>query len=155
MNNDILHNKCDEYAMKKVRREYEQGFQGIEMKLNTVGSSRGDYPFITMTFGLATDKFGKMASEVFLDVHMKGQGKKGFKRPVLFPKLVFLYDKNLHGEGKELEDIFNKGIECSSSTVYPDWLSLTGDGYVPSMYKKYGKVISPMGKCKSAHVKRY
>ena len=145
MNNDVLHNKCDEYAMKKVRREYEQGFQGIEMKLNTVGSSRGDYPFITMTFGLATDKFGKMASEVFLDVHMKGQGKKGFKRPVLFPKLVFLYDKNLHGEGKELEDLFNKSIECSSSTMYPDYLSLTGDGYVPSMYKKYGKVISPMG----------
>ena len=30
-------------------------------------------------------------------------------------------------------------------TMYPDWLSLTGEGYVPSMYKKYGKVISPMG----------
>lgn len=41
--------------MKKVERDFEQGFQGIEMKLNTVGSSRGDYPFITMTFGLAVD----------------------------------------------------------------------------------------------------
>ena len=29
--------------------------------------------------------------------------------------------------------------------MYPDWLSLTGKGYVPSMYKKYGEVISPMG----------
>ena len=29
--------------------------------------------------------------------------------------------------------------------MYPDWLSLTGDGYVASMYKKYGKVVSPMG----------
>jgi hypothetical protein len=38
-------------------------------------------------------------------------------------------------------------------TMYPDWLSLTGEGYVPSMYKKYGEVISPMGKCKLAHVK--
>ena len=34
-----------------------------------------------------------------------------------------------------------------------DWLSLTGEGYVPSMYKKYGKVVSPMGKCILAHVK--
>lgn len=30
-------------------------------------------------------------------------------------------------------------------TMYPDWLSLTGKGYVASMYKKYGKIISPMG----------
>lgn len=52
-----------EYAMNKVQRDFEQGFQGIEMKLNTVGSSRGDYPFITMTFGLATDTFGKMAGK--------------------------------------------------------------------------------------------
>lgn len=32
------------YAIKKVRRELEQGIQGLEIKLNTVASSRGDYP---------------------------------------------------------------------------------------------------------------
>lgn len=36
--------ECHEWAMKKVARDYEQGYQGIEYKLNTVGSSRGDYP---------------------------------------------------------------------------------------------------------------
>lgn len=142
---DAINTKADEYAMKRVKREFEQGFQGIEMKLNTVGSSRGDYPFITMTFGLATDKFGKMASMTFLEVHMHGQGKEGHKRPVLFPKLVFLYDENLHGPGCVNEDVFELGIQCSASSMYPDWLSLTGEGYVPSMYKKYGKVVSPMG----------
>lgn len=134
-----------DWAMSKVQRDFEQGFQGIEMKLNTVGSSRGDYPFITMTFGLATDVFGKMASKTFLKVHMEGEGKPGFKKPVLFPKLVFLYDENLHGEGGFNEDVFEAGIDCSSKTMYPDWLSLTGDGYVAEMYKKYGRVISPMG----------
>lgn len=134
-----------DWAMSKVQRDYEQGFQGIEMKLNTVGSSRGDYPFITMTFGLATDVFGKMASKTFLKVHMEGEGKPGFKKPVLFPKLAFLYDENLHGEGGFNEDVFETGIDCSSKTMYPDWLSLTGDGYVAEMYKKYGRVISPMG----------
>lgn len=29
--------------------------------------------------------------------------------------------------------------------MYPDFLSLTGDGYVPEMYKKYKRIISPMG----------
>lgn len=140
-----LGSKADEYAMKKVKRDFEQGWQGIEYKLNTVGSSRGDYPFVTMTFGLDTSRFGKMASITFLNVHKEGQGKKGFKRPVLFPKLVFLYDENLHDKGCVNEDVFNAGVECSMKTMYPDWLSLTGEGYVPSMYKKYGEVVSPMG----------
>ena len=137
--------ECIQYAMHKVKRDFEQGFQGIEMKLNTVGSSRGDYPFITMTFGLGTGTFEKMASITFLEVHQKGQGKDGNKKPVLFPKLVFLYDENLHGEGCINEDVFEAGIQCSSKTMYPDWLSLTGEGYVADMYKKYGRVVSPMG----------
>ncbi len=139
---------AEEWANQKVKRDFEQGWQGIEYKLNTVGSSRGDYPFVTMTIGLATDKFGKMAAITLLNVHSEGQGKKGFKRPVLFPKIVFLYDKNLHGDGSEQypsADVFNAGIDCSSKTMYPDWLSLTGNGYVPEMYKKYGRVVSPMG----------
>lgn len=140
-----LGSKADEYAIKKVKRDFEQGWQGIEYKLNTVGSSRGDYPFVTMTFGLDTSRFGKMASITFLNVHKEGQGKKGFKRPVLFPKLVFLYDENLHGKGCINEDVFNAGVECSMKTMYPDWLSLTGEGYVPSIYKKYKEVVSPMG----------
>lgn len=145
-----------EESCNDVQRDFEQGWQGIEYKLNTVGSSRGDYPFVTMTIGLATDKFGKMAAITLLKVHSEGQGKKGFKRPVLFPKIVFLYDKELHGDGSEQfhnADVFNAGIDCSSKTMYPDWLSLTGNGYVPEMYKKYKRVVSPMGKCKSAHVK--
>lgn len=147
---------AERYATKKVQRDFEQGWQGLEYKLNTVGSSRGDYPFVTVTIGLATDKFGKMASTTLLNVHSEGQGKKGFKRPVLFPKIVFLYDKELHGDGSEQypnADVFNAGIDCSSKTMYPDWLSLTGNGYIPEMYKKYKRVVSPMGKCKSAHVK--
>ena len=141
----LIEEKACEYATNKVKRDFEQGWQGIEYKLNTVGSSRGDYPFVTMTFGLSTTKFGKMASITFLNVHKEGQGKSGNKKPVLFPKLVFLYDEKLHGPGKVNEDVFNAGIECSMKTMYPDWLSLTGEGYVPSMYKKYGTVVSPMG----------
>lgn len=145
LDQETIDQKADEYAMKKTQRECEQGMQGIEYKLNTVGSSRGDYPFTTFSFGLTTDKFGKMISKTILEVRKNGQGKKGFKKPVLFPKLVFLYDENIHGKGKSCEDVFNAGIECSSKTMYPDWLSLTGKGYVCDIYKKYKKAISPMG----------
>ena len=137
--------KCDELTMKDIERDFEQGFQGWEYKFNSVSSSRGDYPFITVTAGTGTGRFARMCTKIMFRVRMNGQGKPGFKKPVLFPKLVFLYDENLHGEGKELEDVFEVGIECSAKTMYPDWLSLTGEGYVPSMYKKYGKIVSPMG----------
>lgn len=140
-----LEGLAESYATEKVQRDFEQGFQGWEHKFNTVGSSRGDYPFIAMSFGVGTSKWETMASEMALKVRMNGQGKPGFKRPVLFPKLTFLYDENLHGKDKELEWLFDLACKCSSKTMYPDFLSLTGKGYIPSMYKKYGKVISLMG----------
>ena len=132
-------------ALKDVQTDYEQGFQGWEYKFNTVASSRGDYPFITITLGLGTGEFEKMASIAALNTRKNGQGKKTCKKPVLFPKIVFLYDKNLHSKGGVLDDVFEAGLECSQRSMYPDWLSLTGEGYVAEMYKKYGRVVSPMG----------
>ncbi len=137
--------KAREEAVKDVQNDFEQGFQGWEYKFNTVASSRGDYPFITMTMGLGLGEFEKMASITMLRIREKGQGKKNNKKPVLFPKVVFLYDEELHGEGKPLYDVYKAGVECSKRAMYPDWLSLTGEGYVASIYKKYKKVISPMG----------
>lgn len=136
---------ADEYAMKKVTRDFEQGWQGIEMKLNSVGSSRGDYPFTAVSFGLGTGKFETLCSSVAMKVRKEGQGQDGFKHPVLFPKLSLLYDENLHGEGKELEWLFLEAIDCSSKAMYPDYISCTGDGYCGDIYKKYHKTISRMG----------
>ncbi|MCQ5202990.1 anaerobic ribonucleoside-triphosphate reductase [Mordavella massiliensis] len=140
----------DEETVQKVawadlEKEMEQGFQGWEYKFNSVSSSRGDYPFITVTAGTVPSKYGKLVTMKMLEVRKNGQGKEGHKKPVLFPKIVFLYDENLHGPGGPMEDVFEAGIDCSAKTMYPDWLSLTGDGYVAGIYKKYGKIISPMG----------
>ena len=141
----ISRERAEEEAEKDVIRDFQQGFQGWEYKFNTVASSRGDYPFITVTAGTGTGRFAKMATIQMLNVRRKGQGKEGCKKPVLFPKIVFLYDEKLHGPGGELEDVFEAGVECAAKTMYPDWLSLTGEGYIASMYKQYGKIISPMG----------
>ena len=82
--------KAEQAALADVEEMFRQGFQGWEYKFNTVASSRGDYPFISATFGLASDRFGKMASVMMLEVRRGGQGKKTCKKPVLFPKLIFL-----------------------------------------------------------------
>ena len=141
----VARERAEEEAWKDVCRDFEQGFQGWEYKFNTVASSRGDYPFITVTAGIGTGRFAKQATISMLNVRRTGQGKTGHKKPVLFPKIVFLYDEKLHGPGCELEDVFEAGVECTARTMYPDWLSLTGKGYIASMYKQYGRVISPMG----------
>ena len=133
------------YATNKLRREIEQHVQAMEMKLNSCETSRGDYIFTSISFGLSEDRFGQMISSAILKVRKEGQGKDGFKRPVLFPKLTFMYDENLHGDGKELEWLFLEAVDCTMKAQYPDFLSMTGDGYAPSIYKKYGVTISRMG----------
>lgn len=137
--------KASALADKKIERDFIQGFGVLEAKFNSVISPRGDYPFITISFGLGKDKYSQMATRMVLKVRKEGHGKKGFKRPVLFPKLVFLFDKNLHEKGKDLYHLFQEAIKCSSKVMYPEYLSLTGElGIVSDVYKKYGKVISPM-----------
>ena len=91
---------AQEVAWKDLEKEMEQGFQGWEYKFNSVSSSRGDYPFITMTSGTNISEYGKLVTKTMLEVRAGGQGKPGHKKPVLFPKIVFLYDENLHGPGK-------------------------------------------------------
>lgn len=139
---------AEQMAYEDVVAEYYAGWQGIEYKLNSVASSRGDYPFVTFSLGLGTGKWARLCSKICFEVRGNGQGRKGGKKPVTFPKLVFLYDENLHGPGKEMEDVFDSAMLCSRRAMYPDYLSLTGDGgygSVPYMYKNYGVVVSPMG----------
>lgn len=169
--------KADDYAINKIKRDLEQGFQSLEYNLNTVASSRGDFIFTTLTFGLDDRPLAKLISETILKVRQNGQGKEGFKKPAIFPKLVFLYDKELHSKDKPLYDLFLKAIECSSKAQYPDYLSLSGEGYVAGVYKKYANyqkrwylgednkvkenpkwidcVISPMGKRKLSPFKTF
>ena len=100
---------------------------------------------MTVTIGLGTQRFEKMCNISLLNVHKGGQGRPGNKKPVLFPKIVFLYDEKLHGAGGECEDVFEAGVACSAKTMYPDWLSMTGKGYISSMYKQYKKSDQPDG----------
>ena len=69
-----------------VQREMEQGFQGWEYKFNSVSSSRGDYPFITVTAGTGTGRFAKLATITMLNVRRKGQGKEGQQKAGAVPE---------------------------------------------------------------------
>lgn len=112
------------YSIKRLTRDIEQVFQGFEHTFNTVASSRGDYPFVTMTGGCEEDEFGQLIWKVALQVRRKGQGKPGHRRPAIFPKLVFLYTEQLHGQGQPMHYLFEEAIKTSAIAMYPDYLSL-------------------------------
>lgn len=134
-------------AMGDLRRELEQGFQSLELKLNTVPCSRGDFAFTTLTFGtwdIMMDDLDRgimrMIGETILKTRMKGHGGK----QVVFPKLVFLYDENKINEDEDHKELFELAVKCSSKCMYPDYLSLN-HGKAADIYKRTGAITSPMG----------
>lgn len=146
---------ADKLAMDTVRRELEQGFQALELKLNTVPCSRGDFAFTTITFGhspytekddICKQQFLYMVGEAILKTRMKGHGGK----QVVFPKLVYLYDENQYNTNPYSKKLFELAVECSSKCMYPDYLSLTGNianNAVAQVYEWSGHkaITSPMG----------
>lgn len=150
----------DLYAKRVLKDELKQGFQSLELKLNTVPCSRGDFAFTTISFGCWNgpqwvgrylDKRDrwilKEICDAILKTRMNGHGKN--HKPVVFPKLVYLYEENYLSEFKEAREVFELAIECSSKCMYPDFLSLTGDPEHNAVAKQYlehnRQVVSPMG----------
>lgn len=145
----------DLYARRVLKDELKQGFQSLELKLNTVPCSRGDFAFTTISFGCwnAPQWFGRYLNDTdlwilkeicsaILNTRMNGHGEN--HKPVVFPKLVYLYEENYLSAFQEARDIFELAIECSSKCMYPDYLSLN-HGKVGEIYHRTGAITSPMG----------
>ena len=126
-----------EEARKFAYNELKQSMQGFEIKMNTVVSARGSYPFTTLTFGDVKNDLQADIAKAILEVRMEGHGEKGFKKNLIFPKLVFLYNPDIHGPGKEYEWLFDLAVKCSSKCMYPDYLS-------PKLHKIEGRWVSPI-----------
>lgn len=136
-----------EYAANKTQEELMQGFQSLEMKLNTVPCSRGDFAFTTISFGNldveATRIEQYQIARAILEVRMNGQGRN--HKPVVFPKLVYLHNKPLHDNNQAQSQLFEVAIQCNTKAMYPDFLDITEQGAVAEIYNRTGKVVSPMG----------
>ena len=138
--------RVHEKAMEETTKELVQGLQAMEIAFNTLPSSRGDFVFVTYTFGLGADEWSRLVARKIMEVRNGGQGEA--KVPMLFPKLVFLYDEELHAEGKPYREDFKYAVYCQSQTMFPDLLGLTGasvDNDANDVYKRYHVATSPMG----------
>lgn len=130
------------YALYKTDNDLEQGFQSLEMKLNSVTSSRGDYSFVTLTFGNLDVPDDRQYQVMACKAILKNRKRDN---PVVFPKLVHLFSWEQYENVPEAAELFDLCIDCSCKALYPDYLAIDTVGKVAEAYKKSKKVISPMG----------
>ncbi|MGL5049537.1 MAG: anaerobic ribonucleoside-triphosphate reductase, partial [Fusobacteriaceae bacterium] len=124
------------YARIDAYEDLKQSLQGLENMLNTVVSARGSYPFTTFSLGDVANSYEADVAKAILEVRVEGHGKVGKKKTLIFPKLVFLKNDLIHGEGKDYEYLFDQAINCSRVAMYPDYI---GEGH-----KREGLWVTPI-----------
>lgn len=131
----------EDYAKEKTKKDIYDSIQGLEYEVNTLCSSQGQVPFITIGFGRGINWFEREVQKAILNVRLKGLGKEG--RTAIFPKQIFIVEDGVNlRETDPNYDIKQLAIECCSKRMYPDFLST-------KMIKEItGSVKSPMG-CRS------
>lgn len=138
-------------ARQDTLRELEQGFQSLELKLNTVPCSRGDFAFTTITFGqwdvnLPQEDRAWLfdIDRIILQTRKNGHGPN--HKPVVFPKLVYLYDQKQVQADDYSTQLFDEAVKTSAECMYPDYLSLSSEhGTVSQLFQTQGVITSPMG----------
>ena len=142
----VTESKAVDEAEKTAWNEALNKMEMFEYKVNCVNNSTGQTPFLSVSFGLGTDKFARMISKAMLEVRMAGMGKN--KTTAIFPKLIFLHREDVNGNIKSPNyDIKKMAIKCSANNQYPDWLSLDGKfkGSLGEIYDRCNKVVQMMG----------
>ncbi len=133
---------------KVVQKELEAGIQTIQYQINTLMTTNGQSPFVTLFLELdPKDEYLEYTARIIeelLKQRIKGiKNEKGIYTTPTFPKLVYVLDEHNCLEGGKYDDLTRLAVKCSSKRLYPDYIS------AKEMRKIYeGNVFSPMG-CRS------
>lgn len=128
--------KWEDYARTKTSKDIYDAMQSLEYEINTLYSSNGQTPFVTLGFGLGTGELEREIQKAILKVRIKGIGKDHYT--AIFPKLVFGLRRGVNLEPQDPNyDVKQLALECSTKRMYPDVLSydklteIEGDYKVP------------------------
>lgn len=131
------------YAQSKTEKDVFDAFQAYEYEVNTLFSSNGQTPFVTVTFGTGTSWTERMIQKAILKNRIRGLGRDGIT-PV-FPKLVMFVEKYINlNPGDMNYDIKQLALECASKRMYPDIISSKNNRKITGSFVP----VSPMG-CRS------
>lgn len=138
------YNLSTEFIEDELQKEVYDAMQALLYQVNTITSSNGQTPFISISLGLNTSKFGRMINKAYLEVHENGLGKD--KITPVFPKVIFFLEEGINMYSTdENYDIKQLAMRCASKRIYPDFVS------VPLNRKVTGSTaepVTPMG-CRS------
>ena len=129
------------YAEKETEKDCYDAFQSLEYEINTLHTSNGQTPFVTLGFGLGTSWESKLIQKSILENRIKGLGKN--KKTAIFPKLVFVVKDGVNLRPKDPNyDIKQLALKCASKRMYPDILNYD------RVVEATGSFKTPMG-CRS------
>ncbi|MBR0350543.1 MAG: anaerobic ribonucleoside-triphosphate reductase [Clostridia bacterium] len=133
---------------ERVRAELKAGVQTIQYQINTLMTTNGQAPFVTLFLNLEENdpyiKENAMIIEEILKQRYEGiKNEKGVYVTPAFPKLVYVLDEHNCLKGGKYDYLTKLAVKCSSKRMYPDYIS------AKKMRENYeGNVFSPMG-CRS------
>lgn len=129
------------YIDQQVTQDIHDAIESLEYEINTLYTSNGQTPFVTLGFGLGTDELSRKIQTAILKTRIKGLGKN--RMTAIFPKLVFSIKKGVNFSKDDPNyDIKQLALECSTKRMYPDILNY--DALVDIL----GDFKAPMG-CRS------
>ena len=133
---------------KRVKTELSAGVQTIQYQINTLMTTNGQSPFVTLFLHLEPDdeyiNENAMIIEEVLKQRYEGiKNSAGIYVTPAFPKLVYVLDEFNCLKGGKYDYLTKLAVKCSSKRMYPDYIS------AKKMKENYeGNVLSPMG-CRS------
>lgn len=129
------------YARKLTEKEVYDAFQSLEYEINTLFSSNGQTPFLSVNLGLGTSWESKLIQKSIFQNRIKGLGKNN--KTAVFPKLLFTIKDGINLKKEDPNyDIKELALECASKRMYPDILNYDKVVEVTGSFK------APMG-CRS------
>ena len=150
---DEYKGKLDEKTIEdlvqiRLKSELKAGVQTIKYQINTLMTTNGQAPFVTLFLHLEKDdpyiKENAMIIEEILRQRYEGiKNEAGVYITPAFPKLVYVLDEFNNLTGGEYDYLTKFAVKCSAKRMYPDYIS------AKKMRENYeGNVFSPMG-CRS------
>lgn len=148
LGDEVSKEEKEKIVSMRLKDELRAGVQTIQYQINTLMTTNGQSPFVTLFLYLRPDDEYIEENAMIIEEILR-QRYQGIKNEVgvyvtpAFPKLIYVLDENNCLKGGKYDYLTRLAVKCSSKRLYPDYIS------AKKMRENYeGNVFSPMG-CRS------
>ncbi len=118
----------NEFVKDRVYDELKSGVQTIQYQINTLMTTNGQSPFVTLFLNLDKDdpyiEENAMIIEEILNQRIEGiKNEKGIYVTPAFPKLIYVLDEHNCLNGGKYDYLTKLAVKCSAKRMYPDYIS--------------------------------